>query len=180
VSDQVAAMTTAGHTLEVGEHRIVLKHPGFLGEGGFVHVGPKEGMVIFLDEEYNQIGQNKEVWIDMFFYPEFGGGYRFALIIDNGEESWWTWRTPELTYNYELYDAASAPKEEIELIDQYQPVYLSTIKNLVLENLNIDVGKECIRVTNFFNACLNKGLDKKDVLKYQSYYYLKFLIFGKV
>ena len=52
VSDQVAAMTTAGHTLDVGEHRIVLKHPGFLGEGGFVHVGPKEGMVIFLDEEY--------------------------------------------------------------------------------------------------------------------------------
>ena len=78
VSDQVAAMTTAGHTLDVGEHRIVLKHPGFLGEGGFVHVGPKEGMVIFLDEEHNQIGQNKEVWIDMFFYPEFGGGYRFA------------------------------------------------------------------------------------------------------
>lgn len=71
-------------------------------------------------------------------------------------------------------------QEEIELIDQYQPVYLSTIKNLVLENLNIDVGKECIRVTNFFNACLNKGLDKKEVLKYQSYYYLKFLIFGKV
>ena len=118
VSDQVAAMTTAGHTLEVGEHRIVLKHPGFLGEGGFVHVGPKEGMVIFLDEEYKQIGQNKEVWIDMFFYPEFGGGYRFALNIDNGEESWWTWLTPELTYNYDLYDAASAPKEEIEAIEQ--------------------------------------------------------------
>ena len=36
VSDQVAAMTTAGHTLEIGEHRIVLKHPGFLGEGGFL------------------------------------------------------------------------------------------------------------------------------------------------
>lgn len=118
VSDQAAAMTTAGHTLEVGEHRIVLKHPGFLGEGGFVHVGDKEGMVVFLDEEYNQIGQNKEVWIDLFFYPEFGGGYRYALIIDDGEKSWWTWITPELTYNYDLYDAASRPAEEIEIIEQ--------------------------------------------------------------
>lgn len=118
VSDQAAAMTTAGHTLEVGEHRIVLKHPGFLGEGGFVHVGDKEGMVIFLDEEYNQIGKNKEVWIELFFYPEFGGGYRYALIIDDGEKSWWTWITPELTYNYDLYDAASRPAEEIEIIEQ--------------------------------------------------------------
>lgn len=118
VSDQVAAMTTAGHTLEVDEHRIVLKHPGFLGEGGFVHVGPKEGMVIFLDEEYNQVGQNKEVWIDMFFYPEFGGGYRFALSIDDGEHSWWTWLTPELTYNYDLYDAALRPEDEIAEIEQ--------------------------------------------------------------
>lgn len=118
VTDQVAAMTTAGHTLEVGEHRIVLKHPGFLGEGGFIHVGDKEGMVIFLDEEYNEIGQNKDVWIELFFYPEFGGGYRYALNIDDGEKSWWTWITPELTYNYDLYDAASRPAEEIEIIEK--------------------------------------------------------------
>ena len=118
VSDQAAAMTTAGHTHEIGEHRIVLKHPGLLGEGGFIHVGDKEGMVIFLDEEYTQIGQNKEVWIDLFFYPEFGGGYRYALIIDDGEKSWWTWLTPELTYNYDLYDAAIRPTEEIEIIEQ--------------------------------------------------------------
>ena len=118
VSDSVAAMTTAGHTLEVGEHRIVLKHPGFLGEGGFIHVGDKEGMVIFLDEEYREIGQNKDVWIELFFYPEFGGGYRYALDINDGEHSWWTWITPELTYNYDLYDAANRPTEEIEIIEQ--------------------------------------------------------------
>ena len=115
---RLLAVGDEAHTLEVGEHRIVLKHPGFLGEGGFVHVGDKEGMVIFLDEEYNQIGQNKEVWIELFFYPEFGGGYRYALIIDDGEKSWWTWITPELTYNYDLYDAASRPAEEIEIIEQ--------------------------------------------------------------
>ena len=117
VSDEVSAMTTAGHTLEVGEHRIVLKHPGFLGEGGFVRVNDKEGMVIFLDENYNEIGQNKDVWIALFFYPEFGGGYRYAVDIDNGDESWWTWLTPELIYNYDLYDAANRPEEEIEVIE---------------------------------------------------------------
>ena len=130
VTDQVAAMTTAGHTLEVGEHRIVLKKPGFLGEGGFIHVGAKEGMVIFLDEEYNQIGQNKDVWINLFFYPEFGGGYNFALIIEDGEHSWWTWLTPELTYNYDLYDAANRPEEEIEYIEQLLIDHHGEIVNL--------------------------------------------------
>ena len=118
VTNRIEAITTAGHTLEVGNHRIVLKRPGFLGEGGFVRVGDKEGMVIFLDEEHNQIGQNKEVWIDLFFYPELGGGYRYALSIDDGKKSWWTWLTPELTYNYDLYDAASRPAEEIETVEQ--------------------------------------------------------------
>ena len=54
----------------------------------------------------------------MFFYPEFGGGYHFALSIDDGEHSWWTWLTPELTYNYDLYDAAARPEEEIAIIEQ--------------------------------------------------------------
>ena len=81
-------------------------------------MGDKEGMVIFLDEEYREIGQNKDVWIELFFYPEFGGGYRYALDINDGEHSWWTWITPELTYNYDLYDAASRPADEIEIIEQ--------------------------------------------------------------
>ena len=146
VNDQVAAMTTAGHTLVVGEHRIVLKHPGFLGEGGFIHVGNKEGMVVFLDEENNQIGQNKEVWIDLFFYPEFGGGYRYALIIDDGEKSWWTWITPELTYNYDLYDAASRPAEEIEIIEQLLVEHRDEIISL-FDTVNNVWGIEFLTVT---------------------------------
>ena len=40
------------------------------------------------------------------------------MNIDDGEKSWWTWITPELTYNYDLYDAANRPAEEIEIIEQ--------------------------------------------------------------
>lgn len=117
ITDHAADMTTADHTLEAGSHRIILKHPGFLGEGGFIHVGDKEGMVIFMDENYNVIGQNKEIWIDLFFYPHFGGGYRFALMLDNGTTTQWVWLTPELTV-YRETDASNTPEElqEIERI----------------------------------------------------------------
>lgn len=130
VTDEASVMTTAGHALEFGDHVIALKHPGFLGEGGFVHVGPKEGMVIFLDEDFNEIGQDKEMYIDMFFYPEFGGGYRYAIILDNGNESWWVWLTPELSYNYDLYDSASRPEEEIARIEELLIEYHDEIVSL--------------------------------------------------
>lgn len=71
-------------------------------------------------------------------------------------------------------------QEEIELVDKNQLIYLNTVKKLILENIHIDIDKECIRVTNFFNACHKKGLAKSEVLKHQYYYYVKFLIFGKL
>lgn len=130
VTDQTAAMTTASHSLEYGDHMIVLKKPGFLGDGGFIHVGDKDGMVIFLDENYNEIGQNKEMYFDLFFYPEFGGGYRYALIMDDGNVSWWVWLTPDLTYNYGLYNAANRPEEEIAYIEQLLVEYREEIVGL--------------------------------------------------
>ena len=110
---------------------------------------------------------------------EFGSAVKNELDSKIKSKEFWALNRA-VRNNLHYVETLVLKQEEIELVDQYQPVYLSTIKNLVLENLNIVVGKECIRVTNFFNACLNKGLDKKEVLKYQSYYYLKFLIFGKV
>ena len=110
---------------------------------------------------------------------EFGTAVKNELDSKIKSKEFWALNRA-VRNNLHYVETLVLKQEEIELVDQYQPVYLSAIKNLVLENLNIVVGKECIRVTNFFNACLNKGLDKKEVLKYQSYYYLKFLIFGKV
>lgn len=131
VKDETAAMTTASHSLEYGEYMIVLKKPGFLGEGGFIHIGDKEGMVIFLDEDWNEIGQNKDMYIDLFFYPEFGGGYRSAIIFDDGEKSWWVWLTPELTYNYDLYDSANRPSEEIAYLEQLLADYRDEVTDLI-------------------------------------------------
>jgi len=136
VKGEVAAMTTASHCLEYGDYMIVLKKPGFLGEGGFIHIGDKEGMVIFLDEYWNEIGQNKDLQIDLFFYPEFGGGYRSAIMFDDGEKKRWVWLTAELTYNYDLYDSASRPAEEIAYCEQLLADYRGEISAL------IDVAKE--------------------------------------
>lgn len=136
IRDETAAMTTASHSLEYGDYIIVLKKPGFLGEGGFIHIGDKEGMVIFLDEDWNEIGQNKDMYIDLFFYPEFGGGYRTAIIFDDGDKSWWVWLTPELTYNYDLYDSADRPAEEIAHLEQLLTDYREEISSM------IDITKE--------------------------------------
>ena len=136
VKDEAKAMTTASHSLEYGDYMIVLKKPGFLGDGGFVHIGDKEGMVIFLDENGNEIGQTKDMYLDLFFYPEFGGGYRSAIIFDDGEQIWWVWLTPELTYNYDLYNSADRPAEEIAYLEQLLIDYREEVTNL------IDVAKE--------------------------------------
>lgn len=145
VKGETKAMTTASHYLEYGDYVIVLKKPGFLGEGGFIHVGSKERMVIFLDENWNEIGQNKEIYIDLFFYPKFGGGYQSAIVFDDGEHSWWLWLKPELTYNYELYNSALRPPEEIAYLEQLLADYKTEIVNMidVTKNIwNIDILSE--------------------------------------
>ena len=130
VTGETAAMTTASHSLAYGEYMVVLKKPAFLGGGGFVHIGDKEGMVIFLDEEWNKIGQSKEIYLDLFFYPQFGGGYQTAIVFDDGQHIWWAWLTPELTYNYDLYDSAQRPREEIVYIEQLLAEHREEIKSL--------------------------------------------------
>lgn len=102
VNDPVAALTTGGHTAVLGDYAYVLKKPGFLGEGGFVHVAQKDGMVIQLDENGEVMGTNREVYIDLFFYPRFGGGYQFGILTDyvvgdHVESGMWAWINPDLT-----------------------------------------------------------------------------------
>ena len=131
ITGETALMTKASHTLEYGEYQVVLKKPGFLGGGGFVHIGPREGMVIFLDEDWNEIGQSTEMCVDLFFYPQFGGGYESAVIFDDGKNTWWTWLTPELGYNYDLYNSADAPAEEIAHLESLLEEYHDEVSSLV-------------------------------------------------
>ena len=69
-------------------------------------------------------------------HPEFGGGYRSAIIFNDGDKSWWVWLTPELTYNYDLYDSANPPPEEIAHLEQLLLDYHEEVAAL------IDVAKE--------------------------------------
>lgn len=144
ITGKTAAMTTASHSLEHGNYMIILKKPGFLGDGGFIHIGDKEGMVVFLDENWNEINRNKDMHLDLFFYPEFGGGYRSAIIFDDGDKSWWVWLTPELTYNYDLYNSANRPAAEIAYLEQLLSEYneeITALVNVANEVWNIDLKK---------------------------------------
>ena len=143
IKDEAAAMTTASHSLEYQDYMVVLKKPGFLGGGGFVRIGDKEGMVIFLDENWNQVGQNQEMHFDLFFYPQFGGGYQTAVLIDDGKESWWIWLTKDLSYNYDLYRSADQPAEEIAYEEKLLAEHRAEIQNL------IDIAKEIWNIDLF-------------------------------
>lgn len=85
-----------------------------------------------------------------------------------------------LRNNLHYVKTQSLTQEELELIDQYQPIYLSIINSQILNELNIKLDKECITMTNFLKACQTKGLSKTDIEKYYYFYYLKFLITGRV
>ena len=109
----------------------------------------------------------------------FGDMLKKELNSEITNNEFWTLNRAIRT-NLHYKETKSLNQEEINLVDRFQHIYFTTIKNAILKNVNINIGKECVRVTNFFNACQKKGLDKEEILKYQYYYYLKFLIFGKV
>lgn len=70
--------------------------------------------------------------------------------------------------------------EELAIVDHYQTIYLNIISEHMVDNLNIQIDKECKRMTEFLNACQQKGLTKSDIDKYYYYYYVKFKLTGKI
>lgn len=122
--------TTASHALMHGDYAVLLKKPGFLGEGGFVHIGNQFGMTVFIDESGNVVGQDKDMYVDLFFYPEFGGGYRSMVMFSDGHTLWTVQITPELTYNYELSEE-NRPKKEIERKEALLAEYREEVEALV-------------------------------------------------
>ncbi len=85
-----------------------------------------------------------------------------------------------LRNNLHYEKTQSLTQDELNIIDEFQDIYLETINTHILNNLNIKIDKECITMTNFLKACQTKGLSKNDIVKYYYFYYLKFLITGRV
>ncbi len=85
-----------------------------------------------------------------------------------------------LRNNLHYEKTQSLTQDEFNIIDEFQGIYLKTINTHILNNLNIKIDKECITMTNFLKACQTKGLSKNDIVKYYYFYYLKFLITGRV
>ena len=122
--------TTASHALMHGDYAVLLKKPGFLGEGGFVHIGNQFGMTFFVDESGNVIGQDKDMYVDLFFYPEFGGGYRGMVMFEDGHTLWTVYLTPELTYDHEA-NGENRPKKEIAKKEALLEEYREEVEALV-------------------------------------------------
>ncbi|MBQ7801107.1 MAG: zf-HC2 domain-containing protein [Oscillospiraceae bacterium] len=98
VTDHEAAMTTADYQSVVGDYKFTVKRPGFLGNSGFVSVCHKVGAVVYLDENRDP-HLNQDPFFYVFFYPQWGGGYKVALTFDSIGETEWIWLNGDLIVN---------------------------------------------------------------------------------
>lgn len=72
---------------EVDDYRILLKMPAYLGYGGFVSIAPKDGQIIFMDHDGNEIGSNG-LTIVLYIWPQKNGEYKYGVDMDNGQDLW--------------------------------------------------------------------------------------------
>lgn len=131
ITGETAAMTTASHYAIYDDYPVILKKPGFLGEGGFVHVAYTTGHYIYLDDDWKQIGQNSDTYIDLFFYPKFGGGYEAAVMIEKQDGTVWAWLTPELGLDLERHGADNLNKGQIDDLEYLLKHHHKQITDLV-------------------------------------------------
>lgn len=82
--------------------------------------------------------------------------------------------------NLHYGETITLTEEELAIVDHYQPIYLNIINKYIIDNLNIQIDKECKTMTEFVNACQQKCLTKSDIDKYYYYYYIKFKLTGKI
>ena len=110
---------------------------------------------------------------------EFGSNIKKSLQSAIQNNKFWSLNR-SIRNNIHYVETKLLTEEDLKIIDYYQPIYLSIINNYILDNLNIQIDKECITMTNFTKACQKKGMTKSDIDKYYYYYYMKFLITGKI
>lgn len=108
VPESISGMTSAEYFLIYEDHCIVLDMPHLFGQDGFVHVGEKESMPLFLQNGSSSPTEPPPT--DLFFYPR-KDGYRFALLLDDGAHKWWVWVAPDLT----VFEDASQSRTPQEL-----------------------------------------------------------------
>lgn len=106
VPDENRDMTSVTHMAVVGEHGVLLKKPIFLSDSGIARVGHKSMTTDFVMNQnpltVSAISADTVI-TELFLYPQFGGGYRYALQFiytwRNGLGQ--VWVNPDLTLDFE-------------------------------------------------------------------------------
>lgn len=70
--------------------------------------------------------------------------------------------------------------EQITIVDRYQSVYLDTVMKHFMSCMTIDIDKQCLSVTAYFNACMDKGMSKEDVSRHALLRYIVYRLTGKL
>lgn len=110
---------------------------------------------------------------------------KFAECIQNeidnniGDGSFWKINR-KLRNNIHYIKTDILSEDEIEILDRYQSVYFDVISDCFRQNIYIDLDKECKTMTGFLKACLRNGMSKEEIDKYYYFYYLKYVLFGRV
>lgn len=79
------------------------------------------------------------------------------------------------------YEATnSLTSDEIELVDRYQMIYLTTLIAHFTAYLTVDIDKECCQVTAYFKACRDRGMSKEEIDRHSYLQYLVYTLTGKL
>ena len=110
---------------------------------------------------------------------EFAQNIQADIQSKIGDEPFWR-TNRKLRNNIHYQRTEILTKDEIKELDKFQEVYFEIIYDHFKRCLSIDIDKECKTMTGFFKACRNKGMDKEEIDKCYYYYYMKYVLFGRV
>ena len=80
--------------------------------------------------------------------------------------------------HYESTDLLS--DQEMEMVTKNQTIYLNIVKKYFADSISINIDRECKKMTGLSKAFQASGLSKEEFDQFYYFYYLKFLLTGKI
>lgn len=126
--------TTIHYNKVVDEYIFSLKMPSYLGEGGFLSVGNKEGIVTEMDSKNNVIGSNG-LYVSLYIWPQYWGKYKMG--VDFYDEAAEIWEQVYIDSDLNIISAETLESKQVEYLQSLISENQEEIQNLIeaAENL---------------------------------------------
>lgn len=128
------------YTKEVGDYKISMKLPDYLGSGGYLSISKIASYEVSLDDEGN-ILESSGTDITLFIWPKYFSGYKMGVFFYNEANS--IWYQVYVNSDLELtntYDSEEDTENILKLLSENQDEIKELIR-IAKENLEIDIAR---------------------------------------